>query len=336
MKIEDNIQVVDLDAISVVVQGEETVDREVWRQSDLLSDEIEIRWDTDVSVPGKFPQKDWKHPLKALKLIEFNPTELCNRTCRFCPRTDADIYPNRNLQMQVHTVKAVIDDVVPLNYRGEIVFSGMGEPLLNPDIVAMVAAVPDNIHTQIVTNGDRLLKGSIPGYGQIDLQDFIDAGLTHISIDVYDNDAQFQEVLAMCEPHKGKLIMEIRPRFLEWMGHFNNRAGTVSHVAIKNRVSTRCYTPSVKAFIDWDGTLQLCCQDWQRLGGSFGNVNMVPFHELWMHKRLMDQRKKLMNASRLYAGSPCNQCSAQGNTRDKDSCYPIWDKYFIEEALEPK
>ena len=38
-----------------------------------------------------------KTPMEALQSITINPTELCNRTCHFCPRSDPKVYPNQNL-----------------------------------------------------------------------------------------------------------------------------------------------------------------------------------------------------------------------------------------------
>lgn len=38
--------------------------------------------------------------LLGLSLVEINPTELCNRTCSFCPRNDPEVYPNQNLNIK--------------------------------------------------------------------------------------------------------------------------------------------------------------------------------------------------------------------------------------------
>ena len=42
---------------------------------------------------------DSNDPFSSILTIEINTTELCNRSCVFCPRSDPQVYPNRNLHM---------------------------------------------------------------------------------------------------------------------------------------------------------------------------------------------------------------------------------------------
>ena len=44
--------------------------------------------------------------LLGLTTVEINPTELCNRRCSFCPRSDPSVYPNRSLHMSIQTAVA--------------------------------------------------------------------------------------------------------------------------------------------------------------------------------------------------------------------------------------
>ena len=37
--------------------------------------------------------------LSSILTVEVNTTELCNRTCSFCPRADPKVFGNRNLHM---------------------------------------------------------------------------------------------------------------------------------------------------------------------------------------------------------------------------------------------
>jgi 2-iminoacetate synthase ThiH len=41
-------------------------------------------------------KKNLLNPLDSILTVEINTTELCNRTCVFCPRNDPEVYPNRN------------------------------------------------------------------------------------------------------------------------------------------------------------------------------------------------------------------------------------------------
>ena len=58
--------------------------------------------------------------LLGLATVEINPTELCNRTCSFCPRVDPAIYPNRNLHMSVETAETLSKQLLDVNYSGDI------------------------------------------------------------------------------------------------------------------------------------------------------------------------------------------------------------------------
>ena len=88
--------------------------------------------------------------------IDINPTELCNRTCEFCPRFDPKIYPNQNLHMDIDIANKIREELEKLNWNGSINICGNGEPLLHKDIVGLVGALGDKIHVEITTNGDFL------------------------------------------------------------------------------------------------------------------------------------------------------------------------------------
>ena len=54
-----------------------------------------------------FDKVDSNNPLSSILTIELNTTELCNRTCVFCPRHDSEVYPNRNLHMSVEDAEVI-------------------------------------------------------------------------------------------------------------------------------------------------------------------------------------------------------------------------------------
>ena len=75
--------------------------------------------------------------------IDINPTELCNRTCVFCPRHDPKVYPNQNLHMEIDTAHKIRKELEELNWTGTINLCGNGEPLIHKDIVGIVGALGD-------------------------------------------------------------------------------------------------------------------------------------------------------------------------------------------------
>ena len=116
--------------------------------------------------------------------LEINPTELCNRTCTFCPRVDPDDYPNQNLNMTVDLAKKIADELLALDYQGSVAFSGYGEPLLTPNIEKIINQFGD-INVEVVTNGDPLNKKMI--------KDLYAAGLNTIVVSLYDGPFQVDE-----------------------------------------------------------------------------------------------------------------------------------------------
>ena len=97
-------------------------------------------------------------PLDSILTVEINTTELCNRTCVFCPRHDPAVFPNRNLHLTVKGAQTIAEELANNQYRGKISFSGFGENLLNPNFVEIVKEFHFYLPTATLecnTNGDK-------------------------------------------------------------------------------------------------------------------------------------------------------------------------------------
>jgi MoaA/NifB/PqqE/SkfB family radical SAM enzyme len=271
---------------------------------------------------------DINDPFMGLTAIEINPTELCNRTCSFCPRVDPEVYPNRNLHMTEETITNLVNDLKKNNYKARIVFSGFGEPSLNKNILKLISiarTATDDV--QMYTNGDKILDDS-----WYSLDKFIDAGLTSIFLDVYDSYEQHKRWEKKIEPFKNRIPIHLSAKYNFKISLFTNRSGTVKTKGIRQGALNKpCYIPHTKAFVDWDGELLLCCNDWARAAGSFGNINLIPFSQLWMSKKLCDVRKLLMDDDRVLAGNPCDKCDASGNQKAKKWVESTWGKLLKNE-----
>ena len=259
-------------------------------------------------------------PLVGLTVVEVNPTELCNRTCSFCPRVDPDVYPNQNLHMTLDTITALVDNLYQNNYKGRIVFSGMGEPTLNKNILEHIRVAKGKIHDiQIYTNGDKILNDE-----WYTLDRFIDAGVTSMFIDVYDDEEQHKKWIRKIAPYSTDIPIHLSAKYNFPIKIFTNRAGTVKTEGIPQNVLRQpCFLPHTKAFIDWDGSMLLCCNDWARAAGRFGNVNDTPFHKLWLSDEMNNVRRKLMR-DRINGGDPCDKCNATGNQKLKSEVVQLW------------
>ena len=62
-------------------------------------------------------------------IIEINPTELCNRKCSFCARSED--YPNQNLNLDLRGAIIIRKRLEEMDWRGSLKLTGQGEPTLN-------------------------------------------------------------------------------------------------------------------------------------------------------------------------------------------------------------
>jgi hypothetical protein len=69
--------------------------------------------------------------------------------------------------------------------------------------------------------------------------------------------------------------------------------------------------PMYKAFVDWDGGVGLCCNDWARKQKDFGNINTDTFSNIWMSNEFKYVRKQLLEANRKDL-SACSGCNTNG------------------------
>ena len=115
--------------------------------------------------------------------IDINVTELCNRQCVFCPRVDADVYPNQNLNISKELVHKIAMELKQINYQGAVVFSGYGEPTLHPEFSELVHILSSKgIRTELVTNGDRLTADTV--------KEYYSNGLNYMCVSLYDGPEQ--------------------------------------------------------------------------------------------------------------------------------------------------
>ena len=59
--------------------------------------------------------------------IDFNITDLCNRTCAFCPRGNAEIYPNNNENMSLELFDQAMQQIDDERFNGTVMLAGRGE-----------------------------------------------------------------------------------------------------------------------------------------------------------------------------------------------------------------
>ena len=239
--------------------------------------------------------------------IDINPTELCNRKCVFCPRVNEEEYPNQQLHMDLKLAEKIADELLSIDYKGVIVFSGFGEPMMHPQFTELVSIFKDVCRLEMVTNGDFLKERKI--------DQLVEAGLDYFVVSMYDGPEQidvFNERFANCGMNADHYIL--RDRWHKEEDSFGlkltNRAGTI-HVGDQAPIDVKhpCYYTAYSMTLDWNGDVLLCMQDWNKKV-KFGNLHTNSLMNIWKSPYYNQFRRKLLNGSRACA--PCSGCNTDG------------------------
>jgi len=273
-----------------------------------------IQAEIDKEISGNIQRKaafvdevQFHNGLPLLSWLDINPTELCNRTCVFCPRHDPGYYPNQNIHMPLSLGAKISEELKSLNYKGGVIFCGHGEPLLHPEMTELLGLFGKDIHTELVTNGDPL---------NVDLvRELFAAGLGFLLVSLYDGPHQVPEILEIL---RSAGIPE--DRFLlrrRWYSDENdyglrltNRAGTVDTGNQKNVEEDRpCFYTHYSLQVDWNGDVLVCVQDWNKRV-RFGNLNYDSIIDVWNNKQMNRFRRHLEKGHRKM--EPCQNCNVNG------------------------
>lgn len=238
-----------------------------------------------------------KNFFEHIKVVEINPTELCNLKCTFCPR--GSFYPNQNLNMSMETALEIRKQLDDLEYTGELSITGRGEPTLHPkfDELSQIFFEDRTWTLKINTNGKRF-------------DQYLDTIWQYDKIiyNLYEHTPEEAElVIRQFSKYGDKVRVNYKPIDMQWFErpNFTNRAGSFSTNHMPSYLG--CDTPFVKMFIDWDGTYRLCCEDWKDKI-SMGNIfdqNIKDY--INTNEKLNEYRKMLADGKRDI--SPCNVCS---------------------------
>jgi len=283
---------------------------------------LKHRLDQESIIHGKNNSND---PMASLVSVQFNTTELCNRTCDFCPRVDPQVYPNRNLHMTVDTVDKITKDLSDIDYVGRISLNGFGEPLLTKNFIEIVKTIKNNLQNCIIdtnTSGDKLTEHRI--------DELYDAGIDMLYINLYDGPDQVEHFTELFKNvSKDKYVF--RPHWKNEDATYNlilnNRGGTIQSAVtgfIQQPLKQQCYLPFSRAMVDYNGDLLLCSNDWSR-NYSVGSLLKTHIKDLWLGERMKDIRLKLATYNRET--SPCNSCNTNGTLTGKQS-YDILMKHY--------
>jgi len=220
-------------------------------------------------------------------IFELNITPYCTRHCDYCPRGHG--YTDSGNSMVLEDASKIVDELADIYFRGLLVISGMGEPLLHPYWDAFSEIITNGYwKTQLITNGDLLENSS-----QVKSFDFVSISL---------NQPNEQKFIGMLE---GKVDYEIRQRYLGDFSAKTNRAGYLGGAGNSDRP---CNYPMYHMLINHDGRAFSCCHDWTNTF-SLGNVFKDGIFKVWTGDNYHEFREMLFNNRSL---DPCWSCDADG------------------------
>lgn len=247
--------------------------------------------------------------LSTLRSVEINPVDVCNRSCSFCPRSDPTIYTNQKWVIQEETTVKLANDLKDMGFNNRVGFVGMGEPTLHKNLnthLKIISSIVNPKWLEINTNGDFLTRDKIKEYA--------DSGCTHLCVSMYDHDIS-DTLYEMAHNIKIKIVpRHCYPERFELV--IIDRSNNITEQDIPN-ISNPCYMPFYKLYVDWNGNILVCDNDWGRKG-IIGNVQQNTVKDIWLGKELNAYRKQLQHGDR-YKLSPCNTCNIQGTRFGKES-----------------
>jgi hypothetical protein len=265
---------------------------------------------TDFRYTELPPAQDLK---STLQRVEINPTELCNRSCGFCPRSDPTLYKNRKLHISTKTSKLIGQQLEDMNFTGTIGFVGFGEPMLHPTLAESIRTLrlyaKSATMIEVNTNGDFLTKESATR--------LVDAGCTNITVSMYDaNETEkFQEMCCNLD-----VTLNFRHHYdasVNYNLQIVNRIEILDKNADILSIAQPCYIPFYRLFIDWNGDYLLCNQDWGRSSGNEFNIYSTTIEEYWL-KQINKYRIPLINSDRSVY-KPCTKCNINGTLRGQEN-----------------
>lgn len=245
--------------------------------------------------------------ISSLKSVEINPVEACTRRCSFCPRSNPKLYPTTNNRISLKTCTKIAEDLAKINYSGRVGFVGFGEPLLHKELEDCIRVIReknlDIPFIEIITNGDLLTYKRI--------QSLYTAGCNLIVVSMYDADIS-EKINRLKDDTPIQIIFR---HHYDSKNNYNLELVNRKEMAFNSNylyVKSPCYIPFYKMFIDWNGDVLTCQNDWSRTL-IFGNINSTSIEEIWCGELYNNFKKNLTGGTRKI--EPCSKCNVCGVTR---------------------
>lgn len=227
--------------------------------------------------------------------------------------------------MDLDTAFLVSSNLANSKYKGKISFSGFSENFINKKFVEIVEIFRINLPDSLIecnTNGDFLT----PEYAK----NLYRAGLDKLYINLYDGIDQITKFDNIMKDFDQSSYMYRAHYSEEDYGlNINNRGGSINWLgfedsSIEELKGKPCHYPFYKMFVDWNGDVLFCSNDWQK-EIIVGNLKKSTLEQVWLGDKLKEIRKNLIEGDR--SNSPCNKCTVNGQLFGKKS-FEILRNYY--------
>lgn len=223
-----------------------------------------------------------------LRTIMLNVSNPCNFKCPMCPHSQKD-YAYTEGFMSIDTAKQIKKRLDEFPYHPRVTISGMGEPCLNKDLLA-ICELLKAYHPQVITNG------SIP----IDFPSYVD-----VIVSVHD----MAQLDTLKKRWPGAIFRnhDISDPDCELI--VTNRAGAMGEK--KKPTPPICACPFYKLVIDYDGHYLICADDFNRVSRNDAiNVWNFGIESYYTTCSYPFKREMLVHGRRNL--HPCQQCDIDG------------------------
>lgn len=223
----------------------------------------------------------WTNTDALFNSVEIESISICNRKCSFCPVA----YDPRPREIMTNEIfNKIITELKELNFKGEIAFSGYGEPLLDEKLEERVEKIKKELGSsvEIVTNGDFLTYERF--------KRLISEGVNVFRLSQHDKEPSEAIKLLFGNIKKDELKYIIYQIANEGSVTFTNRGGSVPGLKTLHPF----YCSPMHIIIRADGSVPLCCNDYYK-EINFGNVNEEKLIEIWnkpFYRKIRNEIKK--------------------------------------------
>lgn len=278
------------------------------------------------------------YDLRYLHQIDINLTDLCDKTCSFCPRHDSEIYPNNNQHMDFDLFRKIINECLEQGYNKDILLCGRGEPSLYKhweEAVKLLCHPDRKWVANITTNGRKFEK----------YWDLYTNNLDFVTLNTYTNKEDYDARVKKYgwklntsgklgkSPRKiynlehyfkpdgtsveaineGELTFEVPSEpGVTWKYAFNNRCGLQNSKKKNPYIKTPCIHPLKFLFLNFDGKIHMCCNDWGTRGGKnqtiVGDFTENNIFQQYQRSRKRAKINHALLGGRRYLVEACRDC----------------------------